>query len=119
MNDHSFGNQSWGTSEDYWVVWRDDRTVWCAIIDGVEEHCKYVHIAPITVQAKSEVHISSLNELDTIFQSVRYKDTQVWRYFDQKNFSSDAPYFVDANTNYDYRNYRGNTIYLPLVYNNY
>ncbi len=113
---NNVGTQGWGTTNDYWVIW-DGNQSWCAYSGFVQVQCvDNLHNAPATVVAKSEVHGSSHNPLDTIFDDVRYKATDnVWRHFNQDHFSSDFPYEVEIFTNYHYRNYRLDIIYMPLM----
>jgi len=110
----------WGTSEDYMVMWKSSVSKWCAYIHDYEVVCRNVHSTPAIMLAKSEIHLSPSNELDTKFYDVRYMDSgSVFRYFDQYRFSNDLPYLVDVYYNYYYRTYLGNTIYIPVVYKNY
>lgn len=120
-SDDKYAFHSWGTSVDYWVIW-DENERWC-VYSGpgttIQRHCEpNLHDAPMLVMAKSEVHNSPFNPLDTTFSEVRYKaDDGVWRLFDQDRFSDDFPYGVEVYANYQYRTHRLSTLdtYLPIV----
>jgi hypothetical protein len=122
IHDHlNYGFHNWDTTVDYWVIW-DENERWCAYSGPgttIQRHCQpNLHAAPILIVAKSEVHDSPLNPLDTTFSDVRYKAADViWRLFDQNRFTSDFPYGVEVYANYHYRTHRLSTydIYLPIV----
>ena len=81
-----FATQSWGTTIDYWVS-RDSGSRWCAYTDGLLRFCvDYLHSDPVEVFARSEVHASALNELNTTFDEVRYKDPNdnIFKLFDSQ-----------------------------------
>ncbi len=103
---HFFGNQGWGTTSDYYVIWGGG-TIWCGQVDNNYMECfdmeqKY---APNTVLAYSEVHASSLNELNATFSQVYYLSPTGWALFDQARWRADSPYSVDQIQDYEYRNY--------------
>jgi hypothetical protein len=94
---------------------------WCAYTGGLKRFCvDNLHGGGIKVMAKSEVFISSLNSLDTIFSQVRYKNPydNVWYLFDnRRNWIKDFPYDIEIFSNSHFRTYRVNTpmIYLPVI----
>jgi hypothetical protein len=97
-----YSSQSWGTSKNYklnftpygWAYYIDDDLKW--IVGGFA-------YPPITVQAWSEVHDSSTNQLNTWFSSVQYRNSGgTWANFDQSNFTPASPYanYVVSNSMY-------------------
>lgn len=120
LND-TFATQSWGTTVDYLIEWIPGTiTQWCAYTNGIQRNCVEVRNAPSDVQVKSEVHVSPFNQLDTTFNPVRYKGSDmVWREFNQNSFSWNFPYQTQVFSNSNFRNYRVDTyeIYLPHVVN--
>jgi len=115
-----FATQSWGTTVDYWVD-RDVNSRWCASTAGIVRFCvDNLHSTPVEVYAKSEVHDSLMNPLDTTFDQVRYKDPAdgVFKLFDnQVIWIEDFPYDVEIFSNSHYRTFRmtTNEMYLPLI----
>jgi hypothetical protein len=107
IHDFSFhGNQDWGTSSEYYLIWGGG-TTWCAKIDNNFLECfdTQQQYAPIEVQAFSEVHASLLNELDATFSQVSFFDSNGWQLFDQVLWRADPPYQVDQIQLYEYHNY--------------
>ncbi|MFZ5858597.1 MAG: hypothetical protein ACOYZ6_17350 [Chloroflexota bacterium] len=103
IDEYSIHN--WGTIKEYKVEWVSG-TTWCGWIDGVNKACYEVKSAPSQVNAHSEVHVSSQNELDTWFGIVWYLDSNnTWYLFDQALWREDAPYAVDKNHYYEFRNH--------------
>lgn len=99
------GTQSWGDITEYRVVWAGGLT-WCGWIGSFQYECKEIQSAPQYVQARSEIHVSDLNELDTNFFAVQYMDANgMWHVFDQSLWVEDAPYVVDKTYYYQYYNH--------------
>lgn len=117
---NQFANQPWGTTVDFWVS-RDTGARWCAYTDGYVRYCvDDLYNGSMEVFAKSEVHASPQNPLDTNFNSVRYKDPTSgwWRLFDdQRVWIRDFPYDVETFSDSHFRTYRVQTTetFLPLV----
>ena len=103
---HHYGTHGWGSIVEYRVDWIGG-TTWCGRIDGVNKGCYQVRSAPSLVLARSEVHTSSKNELDTRFSAVYYMGStwNQWFLFNQEGWREDAPYQVQKDTTYYYRNY--------------
>lgn len=116
---NDFGIHTWGTVVDYMVEWIPGTTNrWCAYTDGIQRRCENIRTVPTGAQAKSEVHGSSLNELDTVFDPVYYKNPMgIWNVLDMNNFSADFPYQVEIRTNWNFRTFRRTVLphYLPLI----
>lgn len=103
-----YGTQAWGSTVNYKVgAWAGGNVDWLAYIDGDYKGGWGPISAPQTVQAFSEVHESSQNELNTHFSSVSYKGGDwSWHYFDQWNFYFDRDsYDIHVYRTYDYRTY--------------
>lgn len=100
------GNQSWGTTVEY-KVQHNSGEMWCAYINGSSKGCyNYIRTAPSQVQAYSEVHVSSNNQLNTNFSSVSYRNSSgTWYLLNNANWREDPPYKVDKYANYRYRTY--------------
>ncbi len=114
--DDTFDTQSWGEMVDYTIYWTSgDR--WCASTYDILRICvSGAHAAPTEIQAESEIQGSSLNELDTHFNYVYYKDSNgVWQSFQGNNFNANCPYGVLASRSYTFRTFRASCIYLPLI----
>jgi hypothetical protein len=115
-----FATQNWGTTVDYWVD-RGANSRWCASTAGVVRYCvDNLHSTSVEVIAKSEVHDSMKNPMNTIFDQVRYKDPAdgVYKLFDyQVLWLKDFPYNVEVFSYSHYRTFRltTNDIYLPIV----
>jgi hypothetical protein len=106
---------SWGDISEYKVD-HYSGTTWCASINGVLQNCAIVRSAPSTVDARSEIHNSSNNELDTQFSAVYYKTSDgLWFLFDQNFWEEGCPYLVEKDQPYYFRNYRGTCIFLPII----
>lgn len=101
-----YGTHAWGSIIEYRVDWVGG-TTWCGRIAGSNKGCYQVRSAPITVYAYSEAHVSSQNELNTRFSAVYYMSStwNVWFLFDQARWQEDAPYHVQKDNTYYYRNY--------------
>lgn len=116
-----FANQAWGTTVDFWVS-RDTNARWCAYTDGYLRYCvDNLYNASMEVFAKSEVHASFQNSLNTTFDEVRYKDPSNgwWRLFDNhKVWIRDFPYDVEIFSDSHFRTYRIPTteIFLPIIF---
>lgn len=101
-----YGYQDWGTAEQYQVYW-DGGTTWCGAILTEPPECYNLRSAPSWVFARSEIHVSSQNELNTNFSNVYYLDSTFnWLLFNQGNWVEDAPYSVDKVQYYEFHNYR-------------
>lgn len=115
-----FANQDWGNTIDYWVS-RQTGPRWCAYTEMIVRFCvDNLHDIPVEVLAKSEVHDSFWNPLDTVFNDVRYRDPsdEVWKLFDnQRVWVKDFPYDVQIFSDSYFRTYRIATeeVFLPLV----
>jgi hypothetical protein len=98
--------QAWGTSKQYQVEWIAG-TGWCAKAGDNTSICKNLGVSPpITVFAHSEVHASPLNQLDTLFSNVSYKDVNDnWYLFDQGLWWIESPYGVEIFSFYQFRNH--------------
>ncbi|WKZ36954.1 MAG: hypothetical protein QY332_03325 [Anaerolineales bacterium] len=95
----------WGNIIEYKVDWAGG-TTWCGWIHGVNKACYSAQLAPITVSARSEVHVSSQNELDTYFWNVFYKDANgIWYMFDQDLWQENPPYVIDKDQYYQFHIY--------------
>jgi hypothetical protein len=80
-------NQTWGTTVDYWVSRTNNTAQWCATTAGVQRVCvNNLNNAPVKVMAKSEVHDSSLNPLNTYYSQLKYKSpsNNLWYSFDSQ-----------------------------------
>lgn len=113
-------NQDWGSTVEYRVSRRDwDR--WCADVDGIQQFCvDGVHNSSVEVLAKSEIHDSLQNPLDTLFTNVRYKDqlSGLWYLFDDHRvWIRDFPYDVEIFSDSHFHTYRLETeeVFLPIV----
>ncbi len=63
-----FSSQNWGTEVSYLIDYTPGSgDQWCAYIDGIQKKCQAIVAPPVTGQVYSEVHINSMNELDTHF----------------------------------------------------
>ena len=119
--DDTFAFHSWGTTIDYWVSREGNTTQWCAFTAGIVRHCAInLHTEPVTVMAKSEVHLSPLNQLNTSFDQVRYKDPadDVWKLFNSQTiWTEDFPYQTIKFSNSSFNNIRVQTteIYIPII----
>jgi len=103
IQDYSIHN--WGNVIEYKVEWTSG-TTWCGWIDGENKACYDTQPAPITVSARSEVHASSQNELNTYFWLVSYLDSSgYWTPFDQALWQEGPPYTIDKTQYYDFHNY--------------
>jgi hypothetical protein len=89
--------QSWGSSREYQVEWVS-ATTWCGKVGDFTPICKNLGVSPpIRVYAHSEVHASPLNELNTFFTGVYFKDSNnSWQLFDQGLWRIQSPYEVDT-----------------------
>ena len=98
--------QDWGTGKWYQVEWVTG-TTWCGKAGDNPVICKDVGVSPpIRVYAHSEVHASALNELDTLFSSVSFKDSNGdWHLFDQEIWWIQTPYNIDVYSPYQFHNY--------------
>jgi hypothetical protein len=98
--------QSWGTGKWYQVEWTST-TTWCGKAGDNPSICKDIGVSPpIRVYAHSEVHASSLNELDTLFSSVSFKDSNGdWHLFDQEIWWIQSPYNIEIYSNSQFHNY--------------
>jgi hypothetical protein len=98
--------QAWGTSKQYRVEWLSGES-WCGTAGDNTPICKIVGVSPPkTGFAHSEVHASSLNQLDTLFSTVMYKDVNGdWFLFDQVQWRTQMPYDVDIYSDSQFRNY--------------
>lgn len=101
------GDAEWNTTDEYQVYWDPFLSRWCASVVYVSGHeCYDVASAPSLVLARSEVHVSSQNQLDTYFSEVYYMDdTQLWFLFDQEHWIEEAPYRVYKYHFYEFQNY--------------
>lgn len=115
------GNHPWGNTIAYWVD-RDSGARWCAYSNGYQRHCEdNLHPVSVTVMAKSEIHSTSLNPLDTTFNNVRYKNpsNNNWYLFNSSRIwvTNYFPYDVWGYNNYHFRTYRHETFeaYIPLL----
>jgi hypothetical protein len=114
-------NQTWGTTVDYWVSRTNNTAQWCATTAGVQRVCvNNLNNAPVKVMAKSEVHDSSLNPLNTYYSQLKYKSpsNNLWYSFDsQRTIHENFPYDVQILTNTYFHSYRmvPHEVYLPLV----
>jgi hypothetical protein len=97
--------QTWGTAVEYRVEWQSE-SAWCGFIPGHSE-CYSIRPAPDNmVFARSEVHASPLNGLDTDFISVSYLDANnQWILFDQSHWVIQAPYAIDQWQPHLFHNY--------------
>jgi hypothetical protein len=102
-----FGNQEWSTTEEYIVYWDPFLSRWCGQIFFVAgPSCYDVASAPQWVFARSEVHVSSGNQLDTYFSDANYMDSEnQWHLFDQEHWLEQAPYRVYKYHFYEFQNY--------------
>lgn len=97
---------NWGDIIEYKVEWNSNTSTWCGWINGVNKACYDAQPAPITVSARSEVHVSSQNELNTYFWTVSYLDSNgYWTVFDQALWQESPPYVIDKTQFYDFHNY--------------
>lgn len=98
--------QAWGTTREYRVRW-DGGNSWCGTVGGNTPICKDVGVAPpILVLSRSEVHSSSLNELNVTFSNTYYMDSGgTWHLFDQDLLITDSPYDVDLYYFHQFRNF--------------
>jgi hypothetical protein len=75
-----------------------------------------VRSAPIDMLARSEIHTSSKNELDTQFSAVYYRTSDgLWHLFDQELWNDDCPYGVDKELPYYFHTFRRPCISMPIV----
>jgi hypothetical protein len=91
---------------------------WCAYIDGDLVLCdNYLQYPPSQIQAYTEVHYSTLNEIDTLFADVGYKDSSMeWTGFDSDGgWKEDFPYGVRKWSFGFFHTYRKGIVYLSLV----
>lgn len=115
-----FANHQWGTTVHYQIKYENDQG-WCAYTTGFLRFCvQGVHPAPSIILAKSEIHFSPLNPLNTDFNSVQYFDqsNNSWVDFDNRVYwDEDFPYSVEIFNNSHFRTFRVNTIevFLPIV----
>jgi len=92
--------------------------MWCAYIADVSVWCDNVHSAPWTVMVSSEVHQHPMNELDTFFSDIYYRNSSGnWYRFNQHLWLDEFPY---STAKYDpsyFRAYRLDTkdIFVPLI----
>lgn len=99
-----YEDHDWATTVEYRVEWQSGNT-WCGYIPGHFE-CYEIRPAPDKVFAHSEVHGSSLNELDTIFTNVYFLDVNdQWLLFDQSHWWEQTPYSVDKWYLYEFHNH--------------
>jgi hypothetical protein len=99
------GTHAWGGIIEYKVEHIGGST-WCAYIAGSNKNCSQVASAPREIQAFSEVHDSNSNVLNTRFSAAYYKTSAgIWQLFNQANWREDAPYHVQKDQLYYYRNY--------------
>lgn len=98
--------QAWGTSKLYTVEWLS-RESWCGTVGDNTPICKIVGVSPPQDGfARSEVHASSLNQLNTLFSAVMYQDANGdWHLFDQGLWRMDSPYNIDIYSDSQFRNY--------------
>jgi hypothetical protein len=115
-----YASHNWGTTVDYWVE-RVSDTRWCATTDMIQRYCKdNIHPGPVSVYAKSEVHETQANPLDTTFDQVRFKDpsNNWWYLFDShETWVNNYPYNIDIISTSHFRTYREitNPVYLPII----
>lgn len=94
---------------------------WCAFTDGFQRICvTSLHSSPIIGMAKSEIHGSNFNSLDTLFNDVEFLDASnyTWRIMQPPIiWHKDFPYEVDIYSDSFFRTYRLDTfdIFLPTV----
>lgn len=105
-----YRSDPWGTqnlsSSSHYKVDYGGLSTWWAFIDGDNKGGFGPIYAPLQVQALSEVHESSNNTLNTLFELVEYKDgSSVYRDLDTPNWSEDSPYKVDKYNYYSYRSW--------------
>ena len=110
-----YSDQPWGNTRGYKID-HYSNTTWCASVNDELKLCKIVRVAPTDMLARSEIHSSLKNELDTQFSSVYYRTSDgLWHYFDQELWNDDCPYLVDKDLPYYFHTFSGYCISMPIV----
>lgn len=118
--DDSFASHIRGTTIHYQIN-RTSNNDWCAYTEGYLRYCaQSLHTIPIIGMAKSEIHGSSYNSLDTIYDVVEYLDpaTNSWKILEYPQiWQKDFPYDIKIYNLSYFRTYRMDTteIYFPLI----
>jgi hypothetical protein len=115
---HEFGDHNWGATVSYMVEYQPGSgNIWCAYIGGIQKYCQAILIPPTTGQGLSEIQYNNLNEMDTYFNNVYYKNSSyVWQVFDQnETLYHDFPYTVQVFQPWNYHNFRLKLVYLPVA----
>lgn len=116
----TFSNHTWGTTTDYKVQHIVDEQ-WCAFTGGYQRFCvNNLNRYEIKVMAKSEVHATLMNPLNTHYDQVRFLDPadNTWKLFDnQRIWHKDFPFDVVIFSNAHFHSYRVETqeVYLSIV----
>jgi hypothetical protein len=106
----SFADHNWEDIIEYKVIWNATDSMWCAWSDGLFRKCYDIGLSPpYLVLAHSEIYSEGIppqTELDTRFSAVYYlNSTGGWSLFDQMNWIENAPYNVQKDQYYYFRNY--------------
>jgi hypothetical protein len=116
--DLEYGYQLWNSMVDYRIEWLSGEW-WCSYIDNELKTCRRVHAAPSTMKVSSEIHLNPMNEVDTFFSDIYYRNVAgQWSRFDQHNWIEEFPYIILDKSNPSYFNtYRANTydIFVPII----
>ncbi|MFZ2095874.1 MAG: hypothetical protein WAV05_04475, partial [Anaerolineales bacterium] len=114
-----FNYQNWGTEVEYLIEYTPGSgNQWCAYINGYQKKCQAIVTPPIMGEAFSEIHVNSMNDLDTYFNNDYYKGADfIWRLLDQNEIpgTPNFPYNLQIFQPYNFRTYRSNLAYLPVI----
>lgn len=102
-----YSAQAYDFARTYEVVHTGSGSTWRALIQGTPRGTWGPLSYPQTVVAQSEVYNSPGSQLKGTFNNVQYKGQYQYFLFNENNFYSNSPYWVEVFYNYKY-NTHGN-----------